>query len=387
MKILHAGDWHIGKVVNDFSMLEDQEYILQQLFDIIKLEKPDAIIISGDVYYRSIPAKEEVDLLDDTLTTIIEKYQVPTFIIAGNHDSQERLSFASKLLSHKGLFIEGTLTGETRKITLKDDYGVVNFYLVPYSHPAVISSVYNIETINNYQEAFTVILNKLKSKLNTNERNIFVTHNYIVSNVDEIIASDSERSLSIGGADYIDVSLVEDFDYVALGHLHQGQKVKKENIRYSGSLLKYSFSEVNHRKSVVIVDLNEKGNCTYALHDLKPKRDMRIIEGELKTLLRPEFYHKFNRLDYILAKLTDTEDLYDPLNRLRAVYPNIMQIERNNIITNVESVTKAKGDYQNKSKLQLFSEFYQNIIGKKMSDKGERLLKDVLDETKLGDIL
>lgn len=380
MRILHTGDWHIGKIINDFSLIEDQKYILNKFFEIVETQKPDIIIITGDIYDRSIPPKEAVELLDETLTKLIENYKIPTLIISGNHDSQERLSFGSRLLEGKKLYIEGLLRDKIKKVSFSDKYGNVNFYLIPYGHPSIIKNIFNDESITNHNKAFEVLINQIKAEFNKSERNVLISHNYVISNLEEILKSDSERSLSIGGTEYVDVSLVEDFDYVALGHLHKNQKVKKDYIRYSGSLLKYSFSETDGDKGVIIIDLKNKGEYSYDFIKLVPCKDMRIIKGNLHDLIQPTFYNKFNRHDYILAKLTDETDLYDPISSLRAVYPNIMQLQRNNIITNVDSNTRAKGNFKNKSKLDLFKEFYYNLACQDLDDSKELVLKKIIEE-------
>lgn len=385
MKILHTGDWHIGKIINDFSMLEDQKYILNQFFEIVSEEKPDVVIISGDIYDRSIPPKEAVEVLDQTLTRMIEEFNIPTLIVSGNHDSQERLSFGNRLLEHKKLYIEGVISPNIKKVTLEDSYGPVHFYMLPYAHPEIIRNIFEESSVLDHHEAFKVLIDNIKTDMNLNERNILITHNYLISSMDDVLLSESERSLSVGGTEYVDVSLVEDFDYVALGHLHKGQKVKKDHIRYSGSLLKYSFSEVNRKKGVVLAELKEKGSFNYRQVGLTPKKDMIVIEGKLNTLISPDFYQKIDCSSYILAKLTDTTDLYDPLSSLRAIYPNIMQIQRNDLITNVNSQTKASSDFKKKSKLDLFEEFYVNIACQNLDEKKKTVFKSVVDEVIKGD--
>ncbi len=384
MRILHTGDWHIGKVVNDYSLLDDQKYIFKQFFDILEEQKPDVIIIAGDIYDRSIPPKEAVELLDEVLTKIVIDYHIPMLIVTGNHDSQERLSFGNKLLRNNQLYIEGLITEDLKKVTLKDEIGPVNFYLLPYAHPVLIKNIFN-ETVNNHQEAFKVLINRIMERINLSERNILITHNYVVSDVNSILSSESERSLSIGGTEYVDASLIEDFDYVALGHLHQYQLIKGEKICYSGSLLKYSFSEANRSKGVVMIDLQEKGHLKHQFIKLNPLKDMVVIEGKLNELTSPHFYGKIKQDDYICAKLTDTTDLYDPLSALRAIYPNIMQIQRNNLITNLNSPTKASGNFKIKSKLALFTEFYENIVGQNLDDHKINVLTSVINEVNICD--
>lgn len=379
MRILHTGDWHIGKIVNEFSLLEDQRYIFEQLYKIIEEEKPDCIVVAGDIYDRSIPPREAVQLLNEVLTTLVMEYSLPTLIISGNHDGEERLSFGSKLLETSQLYIVGEITKEIKKVSFTDQYGVVNFYLAPYAKPSVISNIFDVK-LHDHDEAFGLIMNKLKEDFNPKERNVLVTHNYIVTANEEMLKSDSEQSLSIGGAEYIDVEKVLDFDYVALGHLHKPQKVKKEHIRYSGSILKYSFSEVDINKSVVIVDLLEKGNVNIKTRPLTPLRDMLIIRGKLQDLINPLYYKQIDCESYIRADLTDTTELYDPLSTLRSVYPNIMQIQRIMNTNHIASKTKASDDFQNKSKLELFKEFYEEITGEAFDDVKKQAFINILEE-------
>lgn len=379
MRILHTGDWHIGKIINEFSLLEDQRYIFQQLYQIIEEEKPDCIVIAGDIYDRSIPPKEAVLLLDEVLTTLCTKYKLPTLIISGNHDSEERLSFGSKILEASNLYIVGEITQDIKKISLHDEYGVVNFYLLPYAHPIIVSNVFN-EKIRDHDEAFGLIMSKLKENFDSEARNVLVTHNYIVTNPDDMLKSDSERSISIGGTEYIDVNKVLDFDYVALGHLHKPQKVKEDYIRYSGSILKYSFSECDIDKGVVIVDIKEKGNIKIKMRTLTPLREMLILKGKLQELISPSTYEHINRDSYIRADLTDTIDLYDPLLTLRAIYPNIMQIQRVINLNQTTSRTKASEGFQNKSKLDLFKEFYQEMTALSLDEDKEKAFIDILNE-------
>ncbi|MDF2699169.1 MAG: sbcD [Haloplasmataceae bacterium] len=380
MKFLHTADWHIGKIINEYSMIEDQKFIIDKLFAVIELEKPDVIVIAGDVYDRSIPPKEAIELLDFTLTKIIEFYKIPTLIISGNHDSSERLSFGNKLLEHKNLFIQGLIFDEIKKVTINDEYGPVNFYLVPYAHPMNVKYQYNDTNIIDHNSSLKAIIDKMSDDFNEFERNILITHNYLISSSEDILTSDSERSLTIGGTEYVDATLVEKFDYVALGHLHKPQKVKHDYIRYSGSLLKYSFSETDFNKGVNIIELKEKSSKQITFIQLEPIRDMRIIKGELNTLIDKNFYSKINCDDYICAILTDKTDLYNPADQLRTIYPNLMQIQRNNNIIEVESSTRASTNFKSKSTVELFEEFYENIQGMSLDDNRLNILKNVIDE-------
>jgi DNA repair protein SbcD/Mre11 len=386
MKILHTADWHLGKIVNEFSLLDDQVYIIEKFFHVIELEQPDAVIISGDIYDRSIPPKEAVELLDKTLTRLIEDYHIPTFIISGNHDSQERLSFGNKLLEHKNLYIVGTIQDEIKKVTLQDTYGNINFYLMPYIHPSYARHLFNDDTLTEHNKVMEYCLDHFID-LNTHERNILINHNFIAPINEQIDAdtSESERSLSIGGAEVVDVNLVKLFDYVALGHLHKPQKIKYDHVRYSGSLLKYSFSEVGYDKGVMMIELKDKQNINYHFIALEPIRNMIKIKGTLEELTDASFYRKINQQDYICAVLTNEEEVYDPLSRLRAVYPNLMQIEKNNFLINVEGNYKAQGNFKEKSEIELFEEFYQAIVDKELGEDKRDIVIDILEDVIKGE--
>ncbi|ERJ11225.1 exonuclease SbcCD subunit D [Haloplasma contractile] len=380
MRILHTADWHIGKLVNGFSMLDDQRYMLGQLLTLIKEEKPDALIVAGDIYDRSVPPADAVELLDEFFTTVALDLNVPLLVISGNHDSPERLNFASKLLKSRGLHIVGANKNEPIiKVPLNDEHGPLNVYLVPFADPQHVRYYYDDLSIRTYDDAMSKLVSEIrKGDFSKEERNILVTHGFITAMNQEVEESESERPLSIGGTDHIDVNHFDDFDYVALGHLHGPQKVKHDHVRYSGSLLKYSFSEVNQNKSVTMVKFDVDGYKGYELIPLQPKRDLRIIEGRLQDLIKREFYSQTNCEDYLQVVLTDRGELIDPIHTLRSVYPNVMQLIRNNTIENLDSRTKATGEFKNKTKLELFSEFYENLTGKAIDKKQNDLLIDVI---------
>lgn len=393
MKIIHTGDWHIGKIVNEFSMIDDQEFILDQLVKIIEEEKPDVLLIAGDLYDRSIPPVEAVGLLDKTFTKVLLDLKTPILAIGGNHDSAERLSFASSILIKNGLYIAGGFDKEIKKVTIHDEYGAVNFYLVPYADPREIRSIFKDDEITTHDIAMKKIIEKLKEQMNENEKNIMVAHGYVTFIKDKetehvdgtniragLQISDSERPLSIGGTDLISGEYFNSFNYTALGHLHGAQKVGSDKIRYSGSLLKYSFSETNHKKGVTIVNIDECGEVSIELKELIPKRDMRIIKGPLNELINPKVYQTENIEDYVYAILTDEGELVDPISKLRAVYPNIMGLSRETIGEKVESKTSASLGYENKSKFQLFEEFYGAIAGKKLTEEKISIVKKVIEE-------
>jgi DNA repair protein SbcD/Mre11 len=380
MKILHTGDWHIGKIVNQERMLEDQEYILKQIIDIIKSEKPDVMIIAGDIYDRAVPPVEAVELLNNVFNKILLDLKVPIIAIAGNHDSPDRLEFGNELFKDKGLYIEGTFKKAQSKVVLEDEFGPVNFYLIPFAETAVMREVLGNEGIHSLDDAFTSIVNNIKTSMNTKERNVIVAHGYIKGE-EELVTSDSERPLSIGGTEAINSQYFQDFEYTALGHLHGYQKVKSDKLRYCGSILKYSFSEVKHKKSVTLVNMDGSGNLQIEQKTLIPLRDMRIIKGNLSALLEPAIYKSANSEDYIKAILTDEGELIEPMNKLKAVYSNVLELERENKNRKNENIkTSASEGYKHKSKLELFSNFYTGITGKEFTKEKADIITSVIEK-------
>ncbi len=391
MKIIHTGDWHIGKIVNEFSMIEDQRFILGQLIDVIKDEKPHALVISGDLYDRSIPPVEAVELLDEVFSKILLELKIPILAIAGNHDSAERLSFGSRIFTNNGLHIAGMVDCEVKKVALEDEHGEVCFYLLPYGDPREIKHILQDDEICNHDIAMKKVTGKIKASRYEGERSVLIAHGYVTF-MKEVSAdgegegirsglqvSDSERPLSIGGTDLINGEYFEDFTYTALGHLHGPQKVGSNRIRYAGSLLKYSFSEVKHKKAVTIVEIDKEGEVSVNQRELIPRRDMRIIKGPIAQLTLPEVYTKENVEDYIYAILTDEEELIDPISKLRAVYPNIMGLHREEKNLREDSRTSASNGYKDKSKLQLFEEFYKSIMGRDLTDEKLNIVKEVIE--------
>lgn len=379
MKILHTGDWHLGKIVNQVYMTEDQEHILKKLIKVMEEEKPDVLVIAGDIYDRSVPPVEAVELLDRALSRILLEENIPVLAIAGNHDSSERIDFGSRLMETKGLYIEGILKEDIRKVTLKDEWGNVNFYLLPYADPAEMRNICKDETIRNHNEGFRAIINKINESMNREERNVLVCHGY-VRGAAELETSESERPLSMGGTEYVEAALFRGFEYTALGHLHSPQKVTDQSIRYAGSLLKYSFSEVKQRKSASLITLGEKGSdIKVDLKPLRPLRDMRIIKGELKELIEAGITE--GSKDYIKAILTDEGELMDPMNKLRQVYPNVLELVREGAQrNNADARTSAGEGYRQKSKLELFRSFYENISGTELTQDKEAVIARVIGQ-------
>lgn len=394
MKIIHTGDWHIGKIVNEFSMIKDQRYILNELIEIIKREKPDVLVIAGDIYDRSIPPVEAVELLNNVFNKILIDNKVKIVAISGNHDSGERVGFGSEILEKEGLFISGTLVNGVKNISIKDEFGDVNFYLVPYSDPAIIRRLYQNESIKNHNDAMKTIVDEINKTLDINSRNVIIVHGYITLNreealkssedekynVAELEVSDSERPLSIGGTELIDGGIFNNFDYVALGHLHGRQKVGRETMRYSGSLMKYSFSEINHKKGVTIIEIDGEKNINIKCEELNPLHNMRIIRGPIDELIKATNLEDGSCNDYIQAIITDEGELIDPIGKLRNTYPNIMLIKREEKKNISTSNTSASEGYKSKSELELFKEFYGSLGDGQFDEKKEELITDIINE-------
>lgn len=394
MKIIHTGDWHIRKIVNEFSMIEDQRYILKELVKFIKEEKPDALIIAGDVYDRSIPPVEAVELLNDVFEEILIDNGVKILAIAGNHDSAERLSFGSSILEKHGLYIVGNREDEVKKVIIEKDNEKFNFYLIPYIEPGVLRKKYENKDIKNHNDAMKFIVDSIEKDMNKAEVNIAVAHGYITLNREEALkaqdedkykaaeieVSESERPLSIGGTDLIDGNIFNDFDYVALGHLHGRQKVGRESMRYSGSLLKYSFSEVNHKKGVTVVEIDDKNNIRIRHKELIPLRDMRTIRGPIDDLIEAARKCEEGREDYIQAILTDKGELVDPIGKLRAVYPNVMLLRKEEGNSVLDSLTAASEGYKSKSEIDLFKEYYERLGDGEFSKEKEDVMIDIIKE-------
>lgn len=389
MKIIHTSDWHIGKIVNEMSMIEDQKIILNKLLELTKKEKPDVLIIAGDLYDRSVPPVEAVSLLDEVLSKLTVDLGIKVIAISGNHDSGERISFSNKLLEKQGLYIAGEYESLYKKVTLNDEFGEVIFYLVPYKDPAIVRKLLEDKEIRNHNDSMKATLDIINKDLDKTKRNILVGHGYVtMSNKEEDITSyeeanievsDSERPLAIGGTDIIDGRIFDDFDYVALGHLHGRQKIGRETMRYSGSLLKYSFSEVNQKKGVVVLSIDKDKKIEIDFKELIPIRDLRNIKGELDSLIEEGRELKDGRDDYIQAILTDEGELIDPMNKIRAVYKNTMIITRENKRDN-SNLDSAKEGFKVKSEAELFKAFYENFGNSEYDDIKEDIIKEVINE-------
>lgn len=393
MKIIHTSDWHIGKIVNEFSMIPDQKHMINELIKLVEQEKPQVMIIAGDLYDRSIPPVEGVELLDETLSRLVNQHNIKVLATSGNHDSGGRLGFGSSILRKQGLYIAGDESTLYEKVVMKDGEEEVHFYLVPYKDPAVIRKLVGDKELRSHHDGMEAVIDKIKEELNPEVVNVLVAHGYITMKreaaaesgeaaytVAELETSESERPLSIGGTDLIDGSLFSDFEYVALGHLHGRQQVGREGIRYSGSLLKYSFSEVNQRKGVTLIDIKDDQTLEISQQELMPRRDFRIIKGELQTVLEEGRLVAVGKEDYLQVVLTDEGELINPIESLRAVYPNVMMITRERAREYNEDDTSAKHGYKTKSEVALFEEFYTALGTGELTEEKQNVIVETINE-------
>lgn len=373
MKFFHTADWHLGKLVQGIYMTEDQRFVLEQFLQAIDIEKPDAVIIAGDLYDRAVPPTEAVHLLDELFAEIVLKRNTPLLTIAGNHDSPSRLNFGSQLMKETGLHIVGQLSQNMQSIVLNDTYGEVHFHLVPYADPSQVRYLMEDETIITHNQAMKKIIELIEEKMDKTKRHVFVGHAFVTPHGQEQEnTSDSERPLAIGGAEYVNASLFQPFHYTALGHLHQAHYVLNETIRYSGSPLKYSISEEHHKKGFFIVEMDAEGKTTVEKRLLAPTRDMRTVEGFLQDILKQPVSE-----DYVFVKLLDDTPVLSPMEQIRTVYPNAMHVERKAFqlisLSEEPEVGRTKKD-----EYTLFRSFYSEVSGKEASVETGEIFKEVL---------
>ena len=370
MKLIHLSDLHLGKRVNDFPMLEDQAYILDRVLEIAGEEQPDAVLIAGDVYDKTVPSAEAVALLDGFLVKLADR-SLPVLLISGNHDSPERLTFANRLMEGRGVYIAPVYHGEVSPVTLEDDCGPVDFWLLPFLKPAHIRRFFPEEGVESFTDAMACAIRHMP--LDPARRNVLVTHQFVTG-----AARCESEELSVGGADNVDASVFAPFDYVALGHIHGPQNVGGARIRYCGTPLKYSFSEAGHQKSVTIVELGEKGSLEVRAVPLLPQRDMVELRGSFAQLKSPEFYGQVDRDAYVRVILTDENDIYDAMGQLRPVYPNLMALDYDNLRTRSGAVVLEEADVK-RDPLELFADFYQQQNHQPMSEEQRRYLTELLE--------
>lgn len=371
MKLIHLSDLHLGKRVNGFSMLEDQNHILKEIITIIKEERPDGVLIAGDVYDKSVPAEEAMKLWDSFLVSLSEK-RIPVFAISGNHDSAIRFADHNELVDNAGIHLSPVYDGNAKCFTLEDSFGKLNIYLLPFIKPAMVRGIFPEETIDTYTDALRVAIEHMN--VDKTERNILVAHQYVTG----AKRCESEE-IVVGGLDNVDASVFEAFDYVALGHLHGKQEVGRKTVRYCGTPLKYSFSEKDHKKSVTVVEFMEKTNISIREIPLVAKHDMREIKGSYDQLMSKDFYEGTELEDYIHAILTDEHDVVNAMECLRVVYKNIMKLSYDNKRTREQQEVTGVQDVENKSPLELFGEFYEKQNNQDMTEEQTAFVQECID--------
>lgn len=377
MKILHTSDWHIGRQFHNQSLLADQAYALEQICQYIEQQGIDVVIVAGDIYDRAIAPAAAVELLDKTLQTICITLNTPVIMISGNHDGATRLGFGAEHLKNAGLHIITDMEQMTKPVQIKKDDQTFDFYGIPYSDPETVRHDFsnlieeeNLE-IKSYQQAHELLVNQIHQIKNPENKNVVISHCFISGGS----VSESERPLSIGGADQVDARLFSDFDYTALGHLHQPQYKLQENIRYSGSLLKYSFQEQKQQKGFTVIEFNQ-GEQSYEHVEITTLRDMRIIEGDLLDILNKGAFDPHYQ-DYVMVRLLDRHAILDAMSKLRAVYPNILHLEKKGL--SVDKVDSSTANHLKRNELDLFNDFFTQVSGNALSDEQKIYMKQCID--------
>lgn len=373
MKFIHTSDWHIGRQLHNQNLLEDQRLVLNQIVEFAVEHDVDAVIVAGDIYDRSIPPANAVALLDEVVNRLVNELKIPIIMIAGNHDGHERLGFASRQMTESGLHIIGPLSKDIATITLAGKNGDAVFYGLPYADPATVRHVFDCE-VTGHEEAMVKLLEQVHIHDSQGLPKVVISHCFL----DGGSESESERPLSIGGADRISPSLFTPFNYVALGHLHGPQYKGAEHVRYSGSMLKYSFSEQHQNKSVTLVELDPLGVANISLLPLKAYRDVRIIEGELAALLE-QGKTDVNREDYLMVRLLDKTAILDAMGKLRSVYPNVLHLERTGLMADNGKVALSR-DHIKKGELDMFSDFFSQVSGAPMTEGQQQAMTATIDE-------
>ena len=382
MKFLHISDLHIGKRLNEFSMIEDQVYILDQIVKIAQTEQVCGVMIAGDLYDKPIPSAEAVKVLDRFLTTLAD-HHIKVFAVSGNHDSAERIAFGAQLMNKRGVYLSPVYDGTAAKITLEDDYGELCIHLLPFIKPALVRHILeqdiepdaDVLPPESYHDAVKTAVGRMD--IDPDSRNILVAHQFVTG----AGRCDSE-DVSVGGMDNVDAEVFDAFDYVALGHIHSPQSVKRDTIRYCGTPLKYSFSEAEQEKSAVVVECREKGVVQIHTVPLVPLHDMRKIRGTYLEVTARDFYQETNTEDYVQVTLTDEEDVPDGLAKLRVIYPNLMQLAYDNSRTKQNRLVETAERVEKKTELELFAEFYELQNNQPMSREQTEFVRQLIESVR-----
>lgn len=374
MKLIHLSDLHLGKRLNEFSLGEDQEYILNQILQIVEAEQPDAVVIAGDVYDKAIPSVEAVSLFDEFLVRLAALH-IHIFVISGNHDSPERIAFGSRLLEETGIHLSPVYGGSVESVTLEDAFGPVDFYLLPFVKPIHVRRFFPEDPTDTYTQALSTAVGHMN--LDEHRRNVLVTHQFVTG----ASRSDSEE-ISVGGADNVDSAVFDAFDYVALGHIHSPQYCGSEKIRYCGTPLKYSFSEAKDTKSVTVAELKEKGNLVIRTVPLKPLRELVELRGTFGELTDRHFYENTTwTRDYVRLTLTDEEDIPDAVGKLRLIYRNLMKLDYDNARTRSNAEIAGAPAQDSRSPLELFADFYELQNNRPMTAEQLVFLEELIART------
>lgn len=385
MRFLHISDLHIGKYLGEMSLLQDQKYFLEKICELCEEQNIDAVVIAGDIYQRSMPSAEAMVVFDWFLNILVNEKKVPVMLIAGNHDSPERIGFGSNFYNPKKLAVAGVFNPVIQRATFKDEFGEIEFFLLPYLEPAVVKNELDDVTINSFDAAYKAVMSMPENKPDPDKRNIIVAHGYFAKSgtQDESVFSESERS--IGGTDIVDVSVFDAFDYGAFGHLHAPQKVGDDTRRYSGSMLKYSKSECTQKKSICIVDIKSKENIKIEQITIPPLRDVRTVKGKLEDIIQSNKLYGENLDDYIFAELLD-DQLFDGMSQIRTVFPNTIGLMFKQYLQNEKFVPSEMLKVSKMSTLDLFKDFYSSILGETITQSQTDIVKKIIIDIESGDL-
>ena len=375
--MLHTSDWHLGRQFHNVSLLEDQRHVLEQIVAIVRERGVEVVLVAGDIYDRSVPPAEAVQLLDEVVHRLSAECGVPLILIAGNHDGAERLGFGARQLARAGVHISGPLEQEPEPVILQDAHGPVAFYPLPYAEPATVRSQLGLE-VQGHEQAMRALTARIRAHNGDARRSVLIAHCFL----DGFAACESERPLSIGGVETVPAECFDGFDYVALGHLHGPQARSAQHLRYSGSILKYSFSEENQRKSVTLVDMDARGGCSVEQVALRPRRDLRVLEGELADLLERGRRDSAAQ-DYLLVRLQDRHAILDPMGKLRTVYPNVLHLERPALAQAGERRAPDR-ERLREGELPMFRDFFRQMSGEALDDAGEAVVAALLERLHRG---
>ncbi len=369
---MHLSDLHLGRRFGEFSLIEDQKYVLDQITVMAGAEKPDAVIIAGDIYDKSVPSVEAVQLFDDFLCAIAA-LDIKVFVISGNHDSPERVSFGARLMDRRGVYLSQVYDGSVKPITLQDAFGPVDVYLLPFLRPSSVRRFFPDIEISSYHQALSQVIGSMQ--LDATRRNLLITHQFVTG----ALLSESE-DITVGTADNVDAAVFDGFDYVALGHIHRPQLVGRETVRYCGTPLKYSFSEARQEKSVTMVELSIKGDTRIKTMPLIPLRDVREMRGTFAELTARTYYQSAGASDYLHITLTDEDDVMDAIGKLRVVYPHVVLLDYDNTRTRSSQVLAAIDQVEKSTPLQLFGDFYEKQNGSPMTQEQRDYISGLIAE-------